>query len=163
MAVGALTHSAPAVDISFLRSSRFDAAIHVLRTFHLRISSSASDPRARARFGRLGAPVLFFLTTESTNDVASALAASGGRGSDAGAVVVADTQTAGRGRRGRLVFSARRRPVRVGRPLLDPGRARSRAGSRAALLTLAAGVALADAVYRTTRPRARYQVAQRSP
>src|SRR5260370_28119875 len=61
--------------------------------------------RARMRFGRLGAPVLFFSTTESTNDVASALAASSGPGSNAGAVVIADTQTAGRGRRGRTWFS----------------------------------------------------------
>ena len=105
--------------------------------------------RARARFGRLGAPVLFFSTTESTNDVASALATSGGPGSNAGAVVVADTQTAGRGRRGRSWFSPPGAGLYVS-VVLDPGRASQEPDRALALLTLAAGVALADAVYRTT-------------
>ena len=108
--------------------------------------------RARARFGRLGAPVLFFSTTASTNDVAAALAASRGAGNhlDAeGAVVIADTQTAGRGRRGRSWFSPPGAGLYVS-VVLDPGRARQEPDRALALLTLAAGVALADAVYRTT-------------
>ena len=102
--------------------------------------------RARARFGRLGSRVLFFSTTRSTNDVASVLAGSAGA---EGAVVIADAQTAGRGRRGRTWFSPPGAGLYVSL-VLEPGRA-SRAPDRAlALLTLAAGVAIADAVHRST-------------
>ncbi len=73
---------------------------------------------ARERFGRLGTPLLFFSTTESTNDVASALASRG----NAGAVVVADMQTAGRGRRGRTWFSPPGAGLYVS-VILEPGRA----------------------------------------
>ena len=58
--------------------------------------------RVEDQLGRLGSPVLFFSTIGSTNDVASALAVSGDR---EGAVVIAEAQTAGRGRRGRTWFS----------------------------------------------------------
>jgi len=111
--------------------------------------------RARTRFGRLGAPVLFFSTTESTNDVASALAASSDPGSNAsnasnaGAVVIADAQTAGRGRRGRTWFSPPGSGLYVS-VVLDPGGARREPERALALLTLAAGVALAEAVHRAT-------------
>jgi BirA family biotin operon repressor/biotin-[acetyl-CoA-carboxylase] ligase len=101
--------------------------------------------RARERFGRLGAPVLFFSTIESTNDVAASLASSGG---PAGAVVVADAQTAGRGRRGRSWFSPPGSGLYVSL-VLDPGCA-LQPERATALLTLAAGVALAEAVGRAT-------------
>jgi BirA family biotin operon repressor/biotin-[acetyl-CoA-carboxylase] ligase len=87
----------------------------------------------------LGRPVVFFDTIRSTNDVALALAADGGEG----AIVLADQQTAGRGRYGRTWFSPPGNGLYVSivlrpmRPLLDHG---------AGLLTLAAGVALAEAV-----------------
>src|SRR5688572_19035283 len=58
--------------------------------------------RARPRTGRLGRRLLFFSSIGSTNDVAADLVASG----DAeGAVVIADAQSAGRGRRGHTWFS----------------------------------------------------------
>jgi BirA family transcriptional regulator, biotin operon repressor / biotin---[acetyl-CoA-carboxylase] ligase len=100
---------------------------------------------ARARFGRLGTPLLFFSTTESTNDIASALASRG----NAGAIVVAETQTAGRGRRGRTWFSPPGAGLYVS-VILEPGDARHEPERALALLTLAAGVALADAVHRAT-------------
>ena len=62
---------------------------------------------------------------------------------------MADTQTAGRGRRGRRWFSPPGAGLYVS-VVLDPGRARQEPDRALALLTLAAGVALADAVYRTT-------------
>src|SRR5713226_6676688 len=105
-----------------------------------------SDALARVRLGRLGAPLLFFSTIGSTNDVASALATGGDR---EGAVVIADAQTAGRGRRGRTWFSPPGAGLYVS-VVLAPARA-SHASERAtALLTLAAGVALAEAIERAT-------------
>ena len=96
--------------------------------------------RTRDRLGRIGATILFFPTTGSTNDDASAL----GEGS----VVIADEQTAGRGRRGHTWFSPRGGGAYVSVVLTpsastDPTRATT-------LLTLAAGVALAEAVESST-------------
>ena len=102
--------------------------------------------RAEGRLGRLGSPILFFSTIGSTNDVASALALGGDR---EGAVVIADTQTAGRGRRGRTWFSPPGAGLYVSLVLV-PARARHAPERATALLTLAAGVALADAVERVT-------------
>lgn len=83
--------------------------------------------------------------TGSTNDVAARLAADE---SSEGAVVVADAQTKGRGRRGREWFSPPGAGLYVSL-VVRPGR--SRGGERAArLLTLAAGVALAEAVEAAT-------------
>ena len=61
-----------------------------------------ADAIARVDLRRLGEPTLFFSTIGSTNDVATALA---NNGNHEGAVVIAETQTAGRGRRGRVWFS----------------------------------------------------------
>ena len=63
-----------------------------------------ADALASARTGSDGWPphVVFLPTTGSTNDVASSLAASGDH---EGAVVIADAQTAGRGRRGHAWLS----------------------------------------------------------
>ena len=74
--------------------------------------------------------------------MAATLASTGG--GDEGAVVIADAQTAGRGRRGRhLVFAAGRRPLRLGGPRAGDAPA-SIAERATTLLTLAAGVALAE-------------------
>lgn len=67
-----------------------------------------------------------------------------------GTVVIADTQTAGRGRRGREWFSPPGSGLYVS-VVLTPGRARDARAARATrLVTLAAGVALAEAIDGTT-------------
>ena len=88
-----------------------------------------------ARRGAMGSIVHFFSETTSTNDVAAALAQ---RGAAAGPTVVATAQSAGRGRLGRSWFS----PPGAGLYVSVIYRARA----AAPLLTLAAGVALADAL-----------------
>lgn len=100
----------------------------------------------RDRFGRLGGPRLFYETIGSTNDVASAMATSG---AEEGLVVIADAQTAGRGRRGRTWFSPPGAGLYVS-VLLTPGRAATAPARATALLTLAAGVALAEGVHAAT-------------
>ena len=75
-------------------------------------------------------------TTASTNDVAAAL--------EEGSVVVADQQTAGRGRRGRNWFSPPGSGLYVS-VVLAPSRAADPRRATA-LLTLAAGVAIAEAL-----------------
>jgi BirA family biotin operon repressor/biotin-[acetyl-CoA-carboxylase] ligase len=110
------------------------------------LPTDLADALARVHRGRLGAPLLFFSTIGSTNDVASALAA-GGEGE--GAVVIADAQTAGRGRRGRTWFSPPGAGLYVS-VVLTPARASNTPERATALLTLAAGVALAEAIERAT-------------
>jgi BirA family transcriptional regulator, biotin operon repressor / biotin---[acetyl-CoA-carboxylase] ligase len=109
------------------------------------LKSNLSDPgsydqaleKARPRLGRLGAPFSFFPTIGSTNDAAALLAE--------GAVVVADQQTAGRGRRGHAWFSPPASGLYVSVVLaprlatVDPLRATQ-------LVTLGAGVAIAEAL-----------------
>src|SRR3989442_2727789 len=104
---------------------------------------------SRNRLGRLGSPVVFFSTIESTNDVASAIAASGDCES---AVVIADEQTAGRVRRGHTWFSPAGSGLYVS-IVLTPGRARVDRDRATTLLPLAAGVGLAEAVDLMTAPR----------
>jgi BirA family transcriptional regulator, biotin operon repressor / biotin---[acetyl-CoA-carboxylase] ligase len=85
---------------------------------------------------------VFFDTVESTNDVAASMASGGG---SEGAVVVAGQQTAGRGRRGHTWFS----PAGSGlyaSVVLMPGRARVEPMRATLLLTVAAGVAVAEAI-----------------
>jgi BirA family biotin operon repressor/biotin-[acetyl-CoA-carboxylase] ligase len=112
---------------------------------------------AGSRLGLFGRRVLYYATTGSTNDVATELATGGGpdgpRRIDAvGTVVVADAQTAGRGRRGRTWFSPEGAGLYVS-TILAP--ARSRDGRRASVLTtLAAGVAIAEGIERATGLRA---------
>lgn len=102
--------------------------------------------RVAPRLGGLASAVLYFSTTGSTNDVAAALAAAGGR---EGAIVIAGAQTAGRGRRGRQWFSPPGSGLYVS-VVLPLSRA-SRSPARAtALLTLAAGVALAEGIETAT-------------
>jgi BirA family transcriptional regulator, biotin operon repressor / biotin---[acetyl-CoA-carboxylase] ligase len=101
---------------------------------------------ARPRFGRLGSQTQFFQTIHSTNDVASAIASRPGA---EGAVVIADAQTAGRGRRGRQWFSPAGAGLYVSL-VLEPRLTRGEPERAVALLTLAAGVALAEAIERAT-------------
>ena len=116
--------------------------------------------RARPRLGRLGAPLLFFPTIGSTNDVALTRSASlssldrPGERADAGArseglVVVADQQTAGRGRRGHTWFSPPGSGLYVS-VVLAPATARVDPARATMLLTLAAGVALAEGIEAAT-------------
>jgi BirA family biotin operon repressor/biotin-[acetyl-CoA-carboxylase] ligase len=93
---------------------------------------------ARPRLAPLGAPLLFFSTIGSTNDQAASMATEG-------AVVVADAQTAGRGRRGRTWFSPPGSGLYVS-AVLAPARARVDPRRATTLLTLAAGVAVAEGI-----------------
>ena len=104
---------------------------------------------ARERLLPLGGRIIFFSRVGSTNDVASALAAAG---DGEGAIVIAEEQTAGRGRRGRSWFSPPRSGLYVS-VVLTPARARPDGDRATALLTLAAGVALAEAVEALTALR----------
>ncbi len=100
---------------------------------------------ARPRLGRVATPLLYFSTISSTNDVAAALAA---EGQAEGAVVIAEAQSDGRGRRGRRWFSPPAGGLYVS-VVLDPSRAEA-ARRASTLLTLAAGVALAEGVQAAT-------------
>jgi BirA family biotin operon repressor/biotin-[acetyl-CoA-carboxylase] ligase len=95
----------------------------------------AALPRTAQRRGPVGSRIHFFFETTSTNDVAAALAE---RGASDGTTVIALAQTAGRGRLGRTWFS----PAGAG---LYVSVIR-RTGAAVPLLTLAAGVALADGI-----------------
>jgi BirA family biotin operon repressor/biotin-[acetyl-CoA-carboxylase] ligase len=107
---------------------------------------AAAIEARRDRLGVIGRSVLFFESVGSTNDVAASLAVDEG---SEGTVVIADAQTAGRGRRGRGWY--RPAGAGVGVSIVGrPGRAHSSPERATALLTLAAGVALAEAVDRIT-------------
>lgn len=94
--------------------------------------------------------MLYFSSTPSTNDVAAAIAG----GPDAeGVVVIADRQTAGRGRLGRTWFSPPFSGLYVS-VVLAPAQAAVDPARATTLLTLAAGVALAEAVEGVTGLRA---------
>ena len=102
---------------------------------------------ARPRLGRLAPSIVYFPIIGSTNDAGVTLAM---RGESEGAVVIAETQTSGRGRRGREWFSPPGAGLYVS-VVLMPGRSRGQGGARATrLVTLAAGVALAEAVAAST-------------
>jgi BirA family transcriptional regulator, biotin operon repressor / biotin---[acetyl-CoA-carboxylase] ligase len=118
-----------------------------LKSSHSDLPAEFADAleQARPHLGRLAPDVFYFHTIGSTNDVAAALAAGGNR---EGAVVVADTQTSGRGRRGHIWFSPPASGLYVS-VVLAPGRAL--VPERAiALVTLSAGVALVDAIEHAT-------------
>jgi len=102
------------------------------------------------RLGGLASRVVFLATTGSTNDVASRLAAAGDH---EGIVVVADAQTAGRGRHGRVWLSPPGRGLYVS-VVLTLARARTDRDRATALITLAAGVALAEGIEAATGLRA---------
>jgi len=129
--------------------------------------------RVRDRLVRLGSMIRYYPTIGSTNDVASDFVARRLRAESAsaslaearvnreraeagrlqpsaeGLVVVADEQTAGRGRRGHTWFSPPGSGLYVS-VVLTPGRARVDPARATTLLTLAAGVAIAEAVEAAT-------------
>jgi len=105
--------------------------------------------RVADRIEGLGSTILFFHTIPSTNDVALALASR----CDEGTVVIADEQTAGRGRRGRPWFSPAGSGLYVS-VVLAPSRARADPRRATMVLTLAAGVALGDAIEAASGMRA---------
>ena len=96
--------------------------------------------QAGGRLGLLGRQIRWYPRVGSTNDVATTLAE---QGADEGAVVVADQQTAGRGRLGRTWVSPPGAGIYVSVVLRPSPR-------EAALLTIAAGVAVADGVRSAT-------------
>ena len=117
------------------------------------IPDDVAEALEPVRFGAGAPQVLYFASVTSTNDVAARLA---DRGAPDGATVVAELQTAGRGRFGRAWYS----PPGAGlyasvvlRPEIGPGSISDPSGrdrSSLSLVTLAAGVALAEAVRRCT-------------
>jgi BirA family biotin operon repressor/biotin-[acetyl-CoA-carboxylase] ligase len=109
---------------------------------------------SRDRRGGFGAPLFYFPVIGSTNDVAARLA---GGGAPEGTTVAAEAQTSGRGRLGRTWFSPPGaglyvsiviRPDAGGRA--GPGGAGAAGPGLPAALTLASGVALAEAIRETT-------------
>jgi BirA family biotin operon repressor/biotin-[acetyl-CoA-carboxylase] ligase len=93
---------------------------------------------ARSRLGRLATSIATYPSIGSTNDAAAGIGVEG-------AVVVADAQTAGRGRRGRTWFSPAGSGLYVS-VVLAPSRSIADARRATGLLTLAAGVAIAEGV-----------------
>ena len=112
----------------------------------------ASTPGERGAFG---SPLFYFSNIGSTNDLAARLAATG---AGEGTTVVAEAQTAGRGRLGRTWFSPQGAGLYVSiviRPGPVPGQVpgddpHTPVLALPAMLTLAAGVALAEAVREAT-------------
>jgi BirA family biotin operon repressor/biotin-[acetyl-CoA-carboxylase] ligase len=105
---------------------------------------------ARDRLGRLASLVIFHPCIGSTNDAAMAVVRQWPVGSHTldvpeGAVIVADEQNAGRGRQGHTWSSPAGRGLYVS-VLLTPSRTASDARRATALLTLAAGVAIVEAI-----------------
>lgn len=94
----------------------------------------------------MGRHVHWLESTASTNDVAARLAESG---AEEGTIVVAERQTAGRGRHGRVWFSPPGAGLYVS-VIVRPASDESNDENPAALLTLASGVAIAEAVRAVT-------------
>jgi BirA family biotin operon repressor/biotin-[acetyl-CoA-carboxylase] ligase len=107
--------------------------------------------RVNLRLGSLGRRIHWLATTGSTNEDAARLAESG---AGEGTTIVAEAQTAGRGRYGRSWFS----PPGAGlymsvilKPAAAPGPVSDVRGSDGvSLLTLATGVAVAEAIHAST-------------
>jgi BirA family biotin operon repressor/biotin-[acetyl-CoA-carboxylase] ligase len=103
--------------------------------------------RHAARLGVFGRHVHWLETATSTNDIAGRLA---NAGAGEGTMVVAEAQTSGRGRMGRTWFSPPGAGLYVSivlRPGLSEGPPK---GDPSALLTIAAGVALAEGIQAST-------------
>jgi BirA family transcriptional regulator, biotin operon repressor / biotin---[acetyl-CoA-carboxylase] ligase len=98
------------------------------------------------RAGSIGRRLHWLESTGSTNDVAARLAESG---AEEGTTVVAEMQTAGRGRHGRIWFSPPGAGLYVS-VIVRPGTGLDNGESPAALLTLASGVAIAEAIRAVT-------------
>jgi BirA family transcriptional regulator, biotin operon repressor / biotin---[acetyl-CoA-carboxylase] ligase len=127
-----------------LKSSRSDVSSNLPADF-----AEAFDRAGVGRHG-IGSTIHFFPTIGSTNDVALKLAA---RGDAHGAVVIADEQTAGRGRRGRAWFSPPGSGLYVSL-VLSPARVRHDPERATMLVTMMAGVALAEGLETATGLRA---------
>ncbi len=97
------------------------------------------------RAGVMGRRIHWLESTASTNDVAARLAESG---ADEGTTVVAEAQTAGRGRHGRVWLSPPGAGLYVS-VIVRPSTGMAGANP-ASLLTLASGVAIAEAVRTVT-------------
>ena len=103
--------------------------------------------------GGFGAPLFYFPLIGSTNDVAARLAAGG---APEGTTVAAEAQSSGRGRLGRTWFSPQGAGLYVSIVIRPDAGGRGRQGGAAAapslpaVLTLASGVALADAIREST-------------
>ena len=106
---------------------------------------AAALDAVRPRLGAIASDVHYFATTSSTNDRAIELAAGG----LVGLVVLADAQTAGRGRRGHAWFSPPESGLYVS-IVLAPGRARVEPDRATMLLTIASGVAIAEGIQAAT-------------
>ncbi len=99
------------------------------------------------RLGPFGRHVRYLPEVTSTNDIAASLAAGG---AEEGTVVVAGSQTAGRGRRGREWFSPQGAGLYVS-VVLRPTRQNAGDERRvASLITITSGVALAEAILAAT-------------
>ena len=120
-----------------MRSSRADDGLEYL----------AAIEGARRRLGPLASTFVFLPAAASTNDVALARCEDrGDAGADPhGLVVVADEQTAGRGRRGHTWFSPPRAGLYVS-VVLAPASARVDPPRATTLVTLTAGVAMAEGI-----------------
>jgi BirA family biotin operon repressor/biotin-[acetyl-CoA-carboxylase] ligase len=94
---------------------------------------------ASERIGGFGHPACYFTETSSTNDVAAVLAE---RGATQGTMVLASSQTAGRGRLGREWFSPPGAGLYVSLVIREP--------AAAPYLALAGGVAVAEGVRAST-------------
>ncbi|MBI2833829.1 MAG: biotin--[acetyl-CoA-carboxylase] ligase [Acidobacteria bacterium] len=104
---------------------------------------AAALAAAAPRLGIFAGRVSYFSTVASTNDVAAALAA---EGAPEGTTVVAGAQTAGRGRYGRAWYSPEGAGLYMSCVFRPAEGSNGQTGSAASLLTLAAAVAVADAV-----------------
>jgi BirA family biotin operon repressor/biotin-[acetyl-CoA-carboxylase] ligase len=104
--------------------------------------------RVSSRAGAIGARLHWLASTGSTNDVAARLA---DVGAEEGTVVIAESQTSGRGRLGRTWYSPPSAGLYVS-IVLRPATPRisSSDANPATLLTLACGVAITEAVRLTT-------------
>jgi BirA family biotin operon repressor/biotin-[acetyl-CoA-carboxylase] ligase len=103
--------------------------------------------RVGGRRGAIGGRLHWLASVGSTNDVAAQLA---DLGAEEGTTVVAEAQTSGRGRQGRGWFSPSGAGLYVSVILLPQSGPLSGARNPAALLTLASGVAIAEAVRAST-------------
>jgi BirA family biotin operon repressor/biotin-[acetyl-CoA-carboxylase] ligase len=98
--------------------------------------------RVRPRLGPIASVIYFFRTIDSTNTFAASLTTEG-------AVVIADEQNAGRGRRGHTWFSPAGSGLYVS-VVAAPGRARLDPARATMLLTIAIGVALTEGIEAST-------------
>jgi BirA family transcriptional regulator, biotin operon repressor / biotin---[acetyl-CoA-carboxylase] ligase len=102
--------------------------------------------RVAPRADPLGRRIHWFESAASTNDVAARLAE---HGAEEGTAVIAEMQTAGRGRYGRVWFSPRGAGLYAS-VILRPAADAAHEQNPSALLTMASGVAIAQAVRSVT-------------